>query len=267
MRFMSLSKGSGILLIVCLMFGCASPKKVIYFQDIATSSEENIEQDYALRFQPDDRIGITVNSKDMELAFPFNLPVITTQLSSSADPTQMSGGYRLQGYVVDADGTIDFPMLGKLSVIGLSRMELKEMIENRLKEENYLTDPIITISYQNFKVAVMGEVLRPGTFQITTDRVTLLDVLSLSGDLTIYGKRDRVLVIRERDGVRNVFVNDLRSKTLFSSPAYYIQQNDIVYVEPNKAKIGQSEINQNNTVSTWISMLSFITSLAVMIIK
>ena len=136
--------------------------------------------------------------------------------------------------------------------------------------EDLIKDPIVTVQFLNFKVSVMGEVARPGTFDISGDRITLLEALSMAGDLTIYGRRDRVAVIREKDGKRRILYHDLRSSDIFKSPCYYLQQNDIVYVEPNNAKTGQSRINSNNSVSTWlsaVSVLASITSLLVTMFK
>jgi polysaccharide export outer membrane protein len=171
------------------------------------------------------------------------------------------------GYLVDKEGNIDFPILGNLKVAGLTRMQLTSLIKNRLINEDLIKDPIITVQFLNFKVSVMGEVARPGSFTINSDRVTLLEALSMAGDLTIYGKRDRVAVIREANGKRTVLFHDLRSSDIFESPCYYLQQNDIVYVEPNKARAGQSEINQNNSVSVWLSAVSILASVAALIVN
>jgi polysaccharide export outer membrane protein len=125
-----------------------------------------------------------------------------------------------------------------------------------------VNDAVVTVQFLNFKVSVMGEVVRPGTFEVDSDRITLLDALSLAGDMTIYGRRDNVRVIREENGERTVAIVDLRSRNLMNSPYYYLKQNDIVYVEPNKARAGQREINQNRSVSTFASILSVLASLA-----
>jgi polysaccharide export outer membrane protein len=144
---------------------------------------------------------------------------------------------------------------------------LTGLIKNRLINEDLIKDPVITVQFLNFKVSVMGEVARPGSFTINSDRVTLLEALGMAGDLTIYGKRDRVAVIREANGKRTVLFHDLRSSDIFESPCYYLQQNDIVYVEPNKARAGQSEINQNNSVSVWLSAVSILASVAALIVN
>lgn len=213
----------------------------------------------------DDLLAILVNSKDPELAMPFNMPMVTYQIGSAT-----SGGQRLLGYLVDQNGDIDFPILGQLHVEGLTRMQVTELIKQKLISEDLIKDPIVTVQFLNFKVSVMGEVARPGTFDISGDRITLLEALSMAGDLTIYGRRDRIAVIREKDGKRLILYHDLRSSDIFQSPCYYLQQNDIVYVEPNKAKTGQSRINSNNSVGVWlsaVSVLASITSLMVTMFK
>lgn len=242
---------------------CASPEKVLYLQDVDQYKQQEIDEVYEVRIHKDDLLAIMVNSKNPELALPFNMPMVTYQLGTNMGA---AGQQRVLGYLVDSEGNIDFPILGKLRVDGLTRLQLTELIKNKLIEEDLIRDPIVTVQMLNFKISVMGEVARPGSFTITSDRVTLLEALSMAGDLTIYGKRDRVAVIREVEGKRTILYHDLRSADLFRSPCYYLQQNDIVYVEPNRAKIGQSEINQNNSVGVWLSALSVLTSIVSIII-
>ena len=193
------------------------------------------------------------------------MPLVSYQIGGQNVSQQ-----RLVGYLVNQDGNIDFPILGEIHVEGLTRMQATELIKKRLIEEELIKDPIVTVQFLNFKVSVIGEVGRPGTFDISGDRITLLEALSMAGDLTIYGRRDRVAVIREKDGKRSILYHDLRSSDIFQSPCYYLQQNDIVYVEPNNAKTGQSRINSNNSVGVWlsgVSVLASITSLLVTMFK
>lgn len=252
-----------LLVILLVLTGCASPKDVLYLQDVDQYKQQEIKEAYEVRIHKDDLLSIMVNSKDPELALPFNMPVVTYQLGTNMGAP---GQQRILGYLVDSGGNIDFPILGKIQVDGLTRLQVTELIKNRLIEEDLIKDPIVTVQLLNYKISVMGEVARPGSFNITSDRITLLEALSMAGDLTIYGKRDRVAVIRERDGKRTVLYHDLRSADLFLSPCYYLQQNDIVYVEPNKAKIGQSEINQNNSVGVWLSAVSVLASIVTIIV-
>ena len=253
------------LCLIAFLASCSAPKEVLYLQDIASIKEENIDKNYEVIIHKDDLLAILVNSKDPELALPFNMPVVTYQIGAQTTAQQ-----RLLGYLVDQNGDIDFPILGKIHVEGLTRMQVTELIKQKLMSEDLIKDPIVTVQLLNFKVSVMGEVTRPGTFDISGDRITLLEALSMAGDLTIYGRRDRVAVIREKDGKRRILYHDLRSSDIFQSPCYYLQQNDIVYVEPNKAKTGQSRINSNNSVGVWlsaVSVLASITSLMVTMFK
>ena len=254
---------SFLFLCLIILTGCASPKKVLYMQDIDAFKQQNIEEAYEVLIHKDDLLAIMVNSRDPELALPFNLPLVTFQLGTNLESV---GQQRVLGYLVDSGGYIDFPILGKIHVDGLSRLQLTKLIKDRLIEEDLIKDPIVTVQLLNYKISVMGEVARPGSFTISSDRITLLEALSMAGDLTIYGKRDRVAVIRERDGKRTVLYHDLRSADIFMSPCYYLQQNDIVYVEPNRTKIAQSQINQNNSVGVWLSALSVIASVLTIII-
>ena len=252
-----------LLGLTALLVSCSAPKEVLYLQDITSLKEEVIDKNYEVIIHKDDLLAILVNSKDPELA--FNMPLVTYQIGAQTTAQQ-----RLLGYLVDQNGDIDFPILGKLHVEGLTRMQVTELIKQKLMEEDLIKDPIVTVQFLNFKVSVMGEVARPGTFDISGDRITLLEALSMAGDLTIYGRRDRVAVIREKDGKRRILYHDLRSSDIFQSPCYYLQQNDIVYVEPNKAKTGQSRINSNNSVGVWlsaVSVLASITSLMVTMFK
>jgi polysaccharide export outer membrane protein len=233
----------------------------VYLQDVDPFKQQEIIQNYEVIIHQDDLLSIMVNSKDHELALPFNMPMVSYQIGN-----QSSAQQRVLGYLVDSKGNIDFPILGTIKVEGLSRSQLTNLIKNRLMKEDLIKDPIVTVQFLNFKVSVMGEVSRPGSFTISGDRVTLLEALSMAGDLTIYGKRDRVAVIREKEGRRTVLFHDLRASDLFQSPCYYLQQNDIVYVEPNKARAGQSSINQNNSVGVWLSAVSILTSVVSLIV-
>ena len=252
-------------LVVCMAVfftACTSTKKIIYLQDVVPLKQQEIEQKYEVIIHGDDLLAIMVNSRDPELALPFNMPMVSYQLGSNA-----GGQQRVLGYLVDTNGNIDFPILGEIHVEGLTRMQLTELIKNKLIEGDLIKDPIVTVQFLNFKISVMGEVGRPGSFTISGDRITLLEALSMAGDLTIYGRRDRVGVIRENNGKRTILFHDLRSADIFNSPCYYLQQNDIVYVEPNKAKSGQSSINQNNSIGVWVSVISLLTTIAGLIFK
>ncbi|MDY6001783.1 MAG: polysaccharide biosynthesis/export family protein [Candidatus Cryptobacteroides sp.] len=217
--------------------------------------------------QPKDQLSIVVSSKDPELAASFNLPVASYQAGSEITATSY-GNQRLLGYVVDNDGDIDFPILGTIHVAGLNRWELSRLIKGELEDRELLKGAVVTVEFMNFMISVLGEVNSPGSYSVSGDKITILQALSLAKDLTIYGKRDNITVIREQNGKRESYKIDLRSKNLFDSPAYYLQQNDVVYVEPNKVRARQSTLNENNvrSVGFWTSIGSFLTSVANLII-
>lgn len=245
-----------------LLSSCGSLEKTVYFQDSGQEVVQEITQKYEVHIHQDDLLSIVINSTNPELAVPFNAPVVSYQIGGNP-----YGQATVMGYLVDANGYIDFPVLGRIKVEGMTRDQLNTYIKNRIIEEGYINDPIVSVKFLNFKVSVMGEVGKPGNFTVSGDRITVLEALSMAGDLTIYGKRDRVAVIRENQGIRSLVYLDLRSAKIFESPYYFLQQNDIVYVEPNKRRAQQAEINQNNSVGTWVSIASLLTSMAVLIWK
>ena len=220
----------------------------------------------AITVQPEDKISIIVNSRDPQLTNLFNLPYVSQQLGLPSETPGSSRG--VSGYTVDANGDIDFPVLGKVHVAGMKRQEIAEYIKGELIRENLVKDPVVTVEFMNLCISVLGEVNNPGRFSIDRDRLTVLDALSLAGDLTIYGNRYKVIVLRQEDDVQRVYGIDLTSgEHVYSSPAYYLQQNDVVYVEPNAVKARQSTVNGNNVRSTsfWISLASLLTSVAILI--
>lgn len=252
--------------ILYMLTGCASQKKITYLQDIPEEYRAKMMQSNSdAILLPNDRISILVNSRDVELAQMFNLPVVSYPINSNGNYS--TGQNRISGYLVNNKGNIDFPQLGVIKAQGLTLTELTDTIKRQIIQKGMINDPVVTVQFMNFKISVIGEVNKPGNFDIPDGRVTIFDALSRAGDLTIYGKRENVKVIREMKGERNVVTVDLRSKDIFNSPYYYLQQNDIVYVEPNKAKAGQREINQNRTIGTFASIMSVLVSLSVLIFK
>lgn len=252
-------------LAIFLFVSCASQHKIAYLQDVREDYTSTIGKEQNALIRPSDWISILVSSKDIELTQMFNLPIV----SSSMVGNGISSGNtsRISGYLVDDGGCINFPQLGVIEVKNLTLVELSNLIKKRLIDEGYIQDPVITTQFLNFSVSVIGEVAKPGTFSTSTGRITILEALSMAGDLTIYGKRENVKVIREENEERKVVAIDLRSKRLLSSPYYYLQQNDVVYVEPNTAKAGQREINQNRSIGTFASIISVLISLSVLIFK
>jgi polysaccharide export outer membrane protein len=244
-----------------LLVSCGTPRDIIYFQDAGNySTFEDIDA-FDIYIHHNDILSIMVNSQATEAALPFNLPMATYYVGGDT-----YGQQRMLGYMVDPEGNIDFPMLGKLHVEGLTRAGLRDMIREKLISGGLLKDPVITVNFLNFKISVIGEVNRPGNYNVMDERVTLLDAISLAGDLTIYGKRERVAVVREEKGKRTILYHDLLSTDIFKSPYYYLQQNDIIYVEPNRLRAQQSRINQNNSMSVWLSVISTLMTMTGLII-
>ena len=234
-----------LLLLLGIMSSCGSSKEVVYFQDLKPGeSEINLPEVQVITVRPEDKISILVNSRDPQLTDLFNLPIISRQLGQSLRSNGITIGTAqgVSGYTVDADGNIDFPVLGKIYVAGMKREEIAAYIKN--------------------------ELVTPGRYSIDRDKITILDALSMAGDLTIYGQRQKVLVLRQEDDIQRVYgVNLTSGEHIYTSPAYYLQQNDVVYVEPNNVRSRQSTVNGNNVRSTsfWISLASLLTSIGILI--
>ena len=256
-----------------MIVGCKAPENVVYFQDLRPGESEIIlPAPLEVTVRPEDKISILVNSRDPQLTDLFNLPYVSRQLGVSSRYNY--SGYNgstsqgISGYTVDANGDIDFPVLGKIHVAGMRREEIATHIKNELITKNLVKDPVVTVEFMNLCISVLGEVNTPGRFNIDRDRVTILDALSMAGDLTIYGKREKVLVLRQEGDLQRVYgINLTSGEHIYTSPAYYLQQNDVVYVEPNNVKARQSTVNGNNVRSTsfWISLASLLTSIGILI--
>lgn len=254
---------------ILLLGSCSTSKKISYFQDLRPGeSELTLAAPIEIKIQPKDKLFILVSSQDPRLMNLFNLPIVSQQVGLEGSNSSSSRG--VSGYTVDAKGNIDFPVLGELHIAGLTREEVAARIKSELQSHDLIKDPVVTVEYMNLGIAVMGEVNRPGRYNIDKDNITILDALSLAGDLTIFGKREKVLVLRREDGRQRVYgVNLCSAEYLYSSPVYYLQQNDVVYVEPNDTKARQATVNGNNVRSTsfWISLTSLLTTIAVLIFK
>lgn len=264
------SKKNVILILwaaILLVSSCAAPVNIAYFQNKQVNEPESIDKHAGIVIQPKDMLSIVVSSRNPELVAMFNLPVVSYQAGSEI----VSTGYsqRLMGYVVDNDGFIDFPVLGPIKVSGLTRWELSELIKGRLLDDQLLSDAVVTVEFMNFKVSVIGEVNSPGTYTVEGDKVTILQAISLARDLTIFGLRENVSVIREKDGERTIYEVNLCDVDLFKSPAYYLQQNDIVYVQPSDIKARQSTTDDKalRMTSIMVSSGSLLVSIATLIIS
>lgn len=247
-----------VSLAVLLLSGCTSYKNVAYLQDSNAMNElgEPLSM-YDAKIMPKDLLTITVNATDPETAAPFNLTVQTAvNVTRSSSLTQQPA---LQQYLVSNEGTIDFPVLGVLNIGGLTKTEAENLIRTKLG--NYLKEiPIVTVRMANYKISVLGEVARPGMFTVSNEKISVFEALALAGDLTIWGMRDNVKIIREdADGQREIISLNLNKTDIVNSPYYYLQQNDILYVTPNKTKAKNSDIGQ--TTSLWFSATSILVSL------
>lgn len=247
-----------LLIIVFVLFSCATKQDVVYFNGINSSDNIVGIDSYMPTYHINDELIIVVNAIDAEAAKPFNLNAV----AFSDNNNFARGQERIQSYIVDSNGDIDFPVLGKLHIAGLNRDQATDMLEQKLKD--YIKDPIVNIRTVNYRITVLGEVNRPGTYTATNERITLIDALGLAGDLTIYGERENVLVIHDYDGEKTFTRVNLKSKDLFDSPAYYLAQNDVVYVEPNKTQAKASSIGPSTSVI--LSSLGIVISLSAVIV-
>lgn len=253
-----------------LLCSCNSSKDVLYFQDLKSGDNVAVSAvPVPVTVKPEDKISIIVNSRDPQLMALFNLPRVNKQMSTvgQASSTNVSNGQDVMGYTVDSRGEIEFPVLGKIKVEGKTREEIGTYIKNELIAKNLVKDPIVTVEFMNLCVSVLGEVNSPGRYGIDRDKTTIIDALSMAGDLTINGNRNNVTVLRQDGDVQRVYAIDLTSgRDIYSSPAYYLQQNDVIYVEPNEMRARQSTVNGNTirSASFWISITSLVMSIVVL---
>lgn len=255
---------------ILVVASCSTPQKVSYFQDgYYTSVEAPDKIDSKIKLKPGDKISIIVNCADQRLTNLLNLPYVTQRLGqSTANTSNVAQG--VSGYTLDASGCIDFPQIGMIDVNGLTREQCADKIKQLIVESELAKDPVVTIEYMNLSVAVLGEVARPGRYFFDKDNFTLMDALSMAGDLTINGQRENIQVIREEEGLEKTYIVDLTSiANIITSPVFNLQQNDVVYVEPNDVRKRQSTVNGNNVRSTsfWISLASLASTLTLTIIN
>lgn len=238
-----------IFALLPFLFSCATTKKTVYFQGIDESNFEAFKSSYEVKIMPGDNLYITVSTIDSEASEMYN----TLSKSNNVNAETLD----ITGYLVDSEGNINFPGLGTVKLGGLTKTEaIRHMTELLSK---FLIDPIVNIRIVNYKVTILGEVAKPGTYNIKEEKVTLLEALGMAGDMTIYGKRKNVLVCRDINGEKHFERIDMTSADVFNSPYFYLKQNDIVYVQPNKARSGSSAYNQN--LSLGVSLLSLIVTI------
>lgn len=265
-------------IVITASLGACTPKNITYVQDFdETTVIESIKKK-ALKVEPEDKLSIIVNSKDPELAALFNLPVISTNtmnygINSGSGTRQRNynAGSGIATYTVSPEGNIEFPVLGTLHIAGMTRNEVAAFIKGELMGRNLIKDPTVTVEFLNSGINILGEVRGPGRYDMNRDNITLLEAITLAGDLTIQGKRENVKVIREEeDGKIRIYEVDLTNgKKLMESPAYYLKQNDIIYVEPSSIKKRETSVNGNSALSVtfWFSAVSLLSTIAVLVIN
>ena len=268
-----------VVSLICLLGSCAAPKNVAYFQNAEAIRGMSLQNEQSLRLRPKDKINILVNSADPMLVSQFNLTAATSNmrsLGSTTSPKTTAGSTsgnstaQLLAYTVDEQGDINFPVLGKVAVGGKTRQEVAEYIRLRLIERELVLDPTVTVEYVNLSVKILGEVNHPGRIDITKDYFTIVDAIADAGDLTINGQRENVMVMREVDGEDQTYVINLCDRQdMLTSPAYYLQQNDVIYVTPNSKKKREAKSSGNifNQPSIWISLASLLTTITALIIR
>jgi polysaccharide export outer membrane protein len=238
------------VLTIIVLSSCVSKKDIVYFQNDEID-QAKVSNSYRTIIKPDDLLQITITALDIEAVRPFNLAAVTYSTSSNS----AIGVAQQQTYLVDTSGEIDFPVLGKLKIGGLSRNEVIDLLKRKLSPD-YIKEPNVNIKIANYKISVMGDVRMPGSYNIPNERITILDALALAGDVNISGQRNNILIIREEENKKVQYRVDLRSNALLTSPVYYLQQNDVVYVEPNYARIQSA--SSNSSTSLFISITGLI---------
>ncbi|MEM9075531.1 MAG: polysaccharide biosynthesis/export family protein [Bacteroidota bacterium] len=241
------------LALATLICSCAARQEVVYFQDAQEFETLVDDNSFTTKFKVDDLLSIHVSTLDPEASAPFNL-------FRGAE----EGGVRAEqvNYLVDKNGEIDFPVIGKVKIAGLSPAETQELLSEKLKD--YLKNPIINIRIRNFTVTILGAVNRPGTYQVNGEQITILEAIGLAGDITIKGRRDNVMVVRDFDGTKVYNRINLNGKDAFKSSVYYLTQNDVIYVEPNKSGKTESRLDQRASIA--ISIISIIITSTVVLL-
>ena len=266
-KFMRVKLASAVVVwALLLLASCSAPKDVVYLRGVDSLTPEQIEKMTKvaeLRIENDDLLTISVTAPDPTVTTPFNPPVFAYS-QTGEEPTVASQS--MYSYLVDSKGEINFPVLGKIHVAGMTKEELREDLQARLSK--YIDSPLVNIQLTNFRVTVLGEVTRPGAFTIKNDRISIFDALGNVGDLAITANRKNVLVIREREGKKEFTRLDLTDPAIFTSPCFYLKQNDVIYVEPNEAKQRNSHFSQGKqyNITLFSSIISAVSVLSSMVI-
>lgn len=249
------TKSNFVLMVFLLLLftGCADKKKLVYLQGIENQKNYDKSLKYEIKLQPDDLLSIVVTAENPEVTTPFNLPVIQGDVVANSQTGRT--------FLIDNDGYIDYPVLGRIKLGGLTRTEATEKVTKLVS--NYINEPIITMRIMNYKISVLGEVAHPGSYNVNGERITVLEALSLAGDLTIYGKRQNIILIHDDEGKKTYTRIDLTDAQLLDSPNYYLAQNDILIVEPNKPKLNGSIVGPN--IGLWLTGVSVMLSLLILL--
>lgn len=267
---------TSLLAVILLLSSCSTPKNITYFQDLGNESIIQAEQQLDIRVKPEDKLMIMVTTQDPALSSLFNLLQVQNRLSATTTTTSSvgtsinNGNLQISYYTVDSYGDITFPVIGKLHIGGMRRDEVSNYIAERLINDDLVKDPIVTVEFANTGISIIGEVTAPGRYEFNKDRLSILDALAMARDLTPNGMRENVTVIRETEkGKQQAYRIDLTDmSSITSSPVYYLQQNDVIYVEPNDKKKRETTPNGNTpyTPSFWVSMGSFGVTIATLIV-
>ena len=265
-----IKKNFFILAILAIILGvtsCKAPEDIVYLQDVGNDQRLEVADLSMIRIRPGDQLSIVVSSRNPELSAIFNLAVPYRYVGGTSF-TPSGTNSQTAYFTVASDGTIDYPVFGALQVSGMTRQELSKTIKERIIYEDYIKDPIVTVDYANLTISVLGEVTSPGKYSISKDRITILEAISMSRDLTINGNRQDVLVLREYpDGSTLSYRVDLTQSGIMQSPVYYLQQNDVVYVSPNDQRRRQSRATGNTimTPTFWLSITSTLCTVTTLI--
>lgn len=264
-----MKKTKFLLMLLATLFiaSCSTPKDITYFQDTWEGDTYAIGRDLDIRLQKGDKLTVVVHSRDPQLSQMFNLPIASQRVGYT---TLNNSNQQMSAYTVDDNGNIDVPNVGTIMVAGLNRTQVAQTVKNLLVQKDLVKDPVVTVEFDNMFINVLGEVNHPGRYALTKDRVTVLDALGMAGDMTIQGERRFVKVIRHEGQTRKAYTLDFtKLNQVVNSPAYYLQQDDVVYVDPNAYRKRQTTVNGNNarSTATYISLASLLTSIAVLIFK
>ncbi|MBQ8888702.1 MAG: polysaccharide biosynthesis/export family protein [Bacteroidaceae bacterium] len=247
----------GGLALLLGLSSCNTSRKLTYLRDMEVLKDYPVKEEAEIRIQTKDKLDIVVTCKNPELALPFNIMGGVVRTDANGEMTGLSGvSEEKKGYVVDKNGYIEFPVLGQLKVAGMTLDELKEMIANEIKAKNYIKEPIVMADFMNFQITMLGEVSSKGNFTVENNEINLLQAIAMAGDLTTNANRDEVWVIRTENGKRKVYPVNMRSVEMYDSPAFQLQQNDVVYAKPNKVKSDGAFERKTTLLSLFTSLLS-----------